>query len=78
VVDSVVFDRACTWKKRIYAGYVIGGIGALGAVVSLIILTRDPRPSETSPTGTRSKKPGIAIAPIVGPDAAGAVLSMSW
>ena len=78
VVDTDVFDRACTWKKRIYAGYVVGAVGALGAVVSLIILTRDPRPTESSPTGTRSKKPGIAITPIVRPDAAGAVLTMSW
>ena len=78
VMNPDVFDRACTWKKRIYAGYVIGAAGALGAVVSLIMLTRDPRRSESLPTGTRSKKPGIAIAPIMGPDAAGAVLSMSW
>lgn len=78
VTNQDVFDRACTWKKRIYAGYIVGAAGALGAVVSLIMLTRDPRPSESSPTGTRSKKPGIAIAPIVRPDAAGAVLSLSW
>jgi hypothetical protein len=78
VTNPDVFDGACTWKRRIYAGYIVGGVGALGAVVSLIMLTREPRPSERSPTGTRSKKSGVAVAPIVRPDGAGAVLSVSW
>jgi hypothetical protein len=78
VMNPGEFDRACTWKRRIYAGYIVGGVGALGAVVSLIMLTREPRAAERSPTGTRSKKSGIAVAPIVRPDAAGAVLSVSW
>jgi TolB-like protein len=78
VTNPGVFDRACTWKGRIYAGYIVGGVGALGAVVSLIMLTREPRAAERSPTGTRTKKSGVAVAPIVRPDAAGAVLSVSW
>jgi hypothetical protein len=78
VTNPDVFERACTWKGRIYAGYIIGGVGVLGAVVSLIMLTREPEESERSRTGTRSKKSGVAVAPIVRPDAAGAVLSVSW
>lgn len=78
VTDNAAFSRACTWKTRIYIGYVVGGVGALGAVASLIMLTRDVRPSESSPTGTRGKKSGIAIAPIVRPDVAGAALSLRW
>jgi TolB-like protein len=78
VTNEDAFSRACTWKTRIYIGYVVGGVGVLGAVVSLIMLTRDVHPSESSPTGTRGKKPGIAIAPIVRPDVAGASLSFSW
>jgi hypothetical protein len=47
-------------------------------VVSLIMLTRDVHPSESSPTGARGKKPGVAIAPIVQRDMAGASLSVRW
>jgi TolB-like protein len=78
VMNQDTFLNACTWKKRIYAGYVIGGVGVLGAVVSLIMLTRDVHSEESSPTGTRSKKPGVALAPILRPDAAGASLSLHW
>lgn len=78
VTNQDAFARACTWKTRIYIGYVVGGVGVLGAVVSLIMLTRDVHTAESSPTGTRSKKSGIAIAPIVRPDAAGASLSLHW
>jgi hypothetical protein len=78
VTNQDAFTRACTWKTRIYIGYAVGGVGLLGAVVSLIMLTRDVHTSESSPTGTRSKKPGIAIAPILRPDATGASLSLHW
>jgi hypothetical protein len=78
VTNPEVFGRACTWKTRIYVGYIVGAAGALGAVASLIMLTRDPRPSESSRTGTRSNKSGVAVVPIVRPDGAGALLSLSW
>ncbi|HSR96981.1 MAG TPA: carboxypeptidase-like regulatory domain-containing protein [Kofleriaceae bacterium] len=78
VTNQDAFTRACTWKTRIYIGYVVGGVGVLGAVVSLIMLTRDVHTAESSPTGTRTKKPGIAIAPLLRPDAAGASLSLHW
>jgi TolB-like protein len=78
VMNQDAFNRACTWKTRIYIGYVVGGVGVLGAVVSLIMLTRDVHATESSPTGTRSKKPGVAVAPILGPDLAGASLSLHW
>jgi TolB-like protein len=78
VMNPDVFSRACTWKSRIYTGYIVGAAGALGAVVSLIMLTRDVHPSESSPTGTRGKKSGVAIAPIVQRDVAGAALSVRW
>lgn len=71
-------DRACTWNKRIYIGFVVGGVGALGAVASLIMLSRDPEPSEKSPTGARGKKSDVAIVPVFTPDGGGASLSVSW
>jgi hypothetical protein len=76
VTNQDVFDRACTWKKRIYLGFEVAAVGALGAIVSLVVLTRD---SATEPTtGSRGKRPGFVIAPLVGPDGAGASLSLTW
>jgi hypothetical protein len=72
------FQRACTWNTRIYIGYAVAGVGALGAVASLIMLSRDSGSSERAPTGARGKKPDVAIVPILTPDSAGASFSMRW
>jgi len=71
-------DRACYWNRRIYIGYGVAAVGALGAVASLILLSRDSGSSETAPTGARGKKPDVAIVPILTPDSAGASFSMRW
>jgi len=71
-------QRACTWKTRTYIGYGIGGIGVIGAVASLIMLTRDSAPSEKSPTGARGKQSDVAIVPILTPDGGGASLTVRW
>src|SRR5262249_17148578 len=68
VTDRSEFRGACIWKPRIYFGYMAGGVGAVVAVASLIVLTRAPG-SEHPATGTRSGKPSVAIAPMVSPDA---------
>jgi hypothetical protein len=71
--------RACSWNKKIYVGFVIGGVGLVGAVTSLIMLTRDSGSEEQPPpTGARVKKPDVAIVPILTPDVAGASLSVRW
>ena len=72
------FQRGCTWKDRIYVGFVVGGVGLLGAVVSLIMLTRDTDASEKPPTGARGKKSDLAIVPMLTPAGGGATLSMRW
>ena len=69
---------ACTWRTRTFIGYGIAGVGLVGAVVSLIMLTRDTGDSEKPPTGARGKKPDVAIAPILNPGGGGAALSVSW
>jgi tetratricopeptide (TPR) repeat protein len=71
-------QRACTWRSRIYIGYLLGGLGAVGTVVSLIMLTRDTGTSEPPATGAHGKKPEVAILPIVMPDGGGASLSLTW
>jgi hypothetical protein len=76
-INVAAFERSCTWHSRIYLGYAIGAVGAVGAVVSLIMMSRDPGPSEHR-AGTRSRTSGIAIAPIWTPETAGASLSLHW
>jgi len=71
-------QTACTWRTRTYIGYAIGGVGLLGAVVSLVMLTRDTDSSEKAPTGARAKKSDLAIVPMLTPAGGGATLSMRW
>ncbi|HEX2688696.1 MAG TPA: PEGA domain-containing protein [Kofleriaceae bacterium] len=76
--NDSAFRSACTWKQRTYLGYIVGGVGLLGAVTSLIMLSRDTDPSEQPTTGTRSKKPDIAFVPMWMPDGGGASFSVRW
>jgi PEGA domain len=76
--NNETFQRACTWKTRTYLSFVVGGVGVLGAVASLIMLTRDTPSSEKQPTGARSKKLDVAIIPTFTPDGGGASLSVTW
>jgi len=81
-IDVHSFDRACTWTTRTYLGYGIAGVGAAVAVASLIILTRDPAPSDRGATAARSARPAsrsaLALAPLVAPGLAGAQLAIDW
>lgn len=71
-------QSACKWKTQIYVGFVVGGVGVVGAVASLIMLSRDTGPGEKQPIGTRSRKPSVAVAPMFTPDGGGASLSVTW
>jgi PEGA domain len=77
-IDIQAFRRACTWTTRTFIGYSIAGIGAATAVVSLIMMSRDPGPPEGAATGGRPKKSDLAIMPLLGPGVAGAQLGLSW
>jgi len=80
-ISSFNYDSlktACTWRTRTFIGYAIGGVGLLGAVVSLVMLTRDTASSEKPPTGARGKKSDLAIVPMLTPAGGGATLSMTW
>jgi hypothetical protein len=77
-IDLNAFRRACTWTTRTFIGYGIAGVGAATAVVSLIMMSRDPGPSEGPATSGRIKKSDIAIVPLLGPGVAGAQLGLSW
>lgn len=63
------FHDTCRWHRRIFYGYAIAGVGAAAAVVSLIMLTRDPGSSGGH---------AVAIAPLVAPDLAGAQIALAW
>lgn len=71
-------QTACTWRTRTYIGYGIGGVGLVGAVVSLIMLTRDPGAPDTPTSGARGKKPAVAVAPLMMPGGGGASFSLTW
>lgn len=75
-INLDAFRRACTWHDRTYYGYGTAFVGGALAVVSLIMMSRDPSPPDASAGG--GKKPGIAIAPIVAPGLAGAQLTLDW
>lgn len=71
-------ERACTWKTRSYLGLAASGIGVVGVLVSLIMLTRDTGPTESPATAARGKEPAVAIVPIVTPGGGGASFSLRW
>lgn len=71
------FNRTCHFHTRIFAGYAIAGVGAAAAVVSLIMLTRDPVSSDSHVAGARPRS-GVTIAPLIAPDRAGAQIAVSW
>ncbi len=71
------FERTCHFHTRIFYGYAIAGVGAAAAVVSLIMLTRDPVASDGHAAAARAT-PGLAIAPLIAPDLAGAQIAVAW
>lgn len=76
--NYAALQSACKWKTQIYLGFVVGGVGVVGAVASLIMLSRDTGPGEKQPIGTRARKPSVAVAPMFTPDGGGASLSVTW
>jgi hypothetical protein len=76
-IDLHAFHRACTWHTRTYEGYAVAGLGAVAAVVSLIMMSRDAGHPDRAAlhVGRRSE---IAIAPIVAPGLAGARVALAW
>jgi hypothetical protein len=71
------FQYACSWHTKIFRGYAIAGVGAAAAVLSLIVLTRDPVSPDGHVAAARSRS-GLAIAPLIGPDLAGAQIALAW
>jgi len=71
------FHRTCHFHTRIFYGYAIAGLGAAAAVVSLIVLTRDPVASDGHVAGARPRS-GLAIGPLIAPDRAGAQIAVTW
>lgn len=71
------FHHTCSWHTKIFYGYAIAGVGAAAAVVSLIMLTRDPVASDSHVAGARPRS-GLTIAPLIAPDRAGAQIALVW
>jgi hypothetical protein len=71
------YRRTCHFHTRIFAGYAIAGVGLAAAVVSLIMLTRDPVASDGHADAVRAAS-RVAIAPLVAPDLAGAQIALAW
>jgi len=78
IANQDVFDRACTWKPRIYVGFAITGVGLVGAAISYVMLSRSAEESGRPRTSARLRKPSIAVAPVVTPALTGASLSVTW
>jgi hypothetical protein len=76
-IDIKAFDRTCHFHARIFYGYAIAGVGAAVAIASLIMLTRDPVPSDSRATGAHPRS-GLAIAPLIAPGRAGAQIALTW
>jgi hypothetical protein len=76
--DPKAFRDACTWHTRNIAGFIVLGVGGAAAIASLIMLWRDPGSEERPPTVARNKKAGVAIAPILTSDVAGASMTLTW
>lgn len=76
-IRLAAYRRTCTWHSRVYYGYMAAGAGAAAAVVSLIALTRDPVASDSHAANIRPRS-GLAIAPLVAPDLAGAQIAVAW
>jgi TolB-like protein len=77
VTQPYPVQRACHFHTRIFYGYAIAGIGAAAAVVSLIVLTRDPVSADGHAGGARPRS-GLAIGPLIAPDRAGAQIALTW
>jgi hypothetical protein len=69
-------QAACRWKSRIYLGFAVGSVGAVGAIVSLIMMSRDT--PEHHASRERGKASRVVVAPVVTPGGAGASLSLRW
>lgn len=76
-IELDAFHRTCHFHTRIFAGFAIAGVGAVAAVVSLIMLTRDPVSSDSHVAGARPRS-GVTIAPLIAPDRAGAQIAVRW
>jgi hypothetical protein len=76
-INLPAYRRACTWTTRTVIGYAVAGVGAVTAVVSLIMMSRDPGP-EVAATGGRGRDGELAIAPLIAPGVAGAQLGLCW
>lgn len=77
--NLAAFRDACTWRSRIYIGFAVSGVGALGAIVSLVMLSRDPPgPEQPAQRGRGKKKSNVAIVPVLAPGGGGASLSLRW
>jgi hypothetical protein len=71
------FQHTCSWHTKIFYGYAIAGVGTAAAVVSLIMLTRDPVASDSHVAGGRPRS-SLTIAPLIAPDRAGAQIAVTW
>jgi hypothetical protein len=76
--NYAALERACTWRTRSFFGIAATGVGVVGALVSLIMLTRETGPAQPPATATRAKQPAVAIVPIVTPGGGGASFSLRW
>jgi hypothetical protein len=68
VLNQDRFDRMCTWRDKTFIALGFGGVGLIGAFVSLYMLTTD----------RRADPGGLGIVPTVTPHGGGASLSLTW
>lgn len=68
--DDSKFDTACTWHNIHYAGFVVLGVGGVGALLSMVMVIRDAHNDEPPRR--------VSLSPAASPGYAGASLSVRW
>jgi hypothetical protein len=74
IVNPSAFHHACSWKTRAQVGQIVGTLGLVGAVVSLVMVMRGHDSGEAVAAGPHR----VAISPVVTPTTSGASLSLTW
>ena len=80
-IGSSNFDTACGANSTRKIAYIVGGVSVGVAVAALILAYRGGDDAERHPPGTaarKSKKPLIAVTPILSPDGGGATVRIDF
>jgi tetratricopeptide (TPR) repeat protein len=72
------FKDLCSASSHVKIGYVITGVGLVGAAVSTFMIWRDRHSREVDAARRHHPRHDLAIAPVITRDSSGAMLSLTW